>query len=336
MMADEREMAAPATHPDALAIRFDGRGGAARLDIGEVAGPDSVPNEQGFDWVHLRLGAEDTPGILRAAGLDDFVVDALMADETRPRCTLHGEGAILNLRGVNLQRGAEVEDMISVRLWLTGERVIGVWRRPLTATLDLMSSIDRGHAPTSPGDFVARLALRLADRAEPAVADLNERVDELEEQLLENEENVERANLSALRRTAIVLRRYMMPQRDALTTLEIEDLDWLDERDRSHLREAAERISRLGEDLDSIRDRTQIVSEQIIDARAERLNDRMLILSIVAAIFLPLSLLTGLLGINVAGIPGAGSPAAFWIVCLVLLALGVVLFLLARRMGMFR
>ena len=335
-MANEQGMSGPATHPDTLAIRFDGHGGAERLDTDEATNLDASANEAGFVWVHLRLGAEETPVYLKAAGLDDFVVDALLADETRPRCTLHGEGAILNLRGVNLQRGAEVEDMISVRLWLTGKRVIGVWRRPLTATLDLVSSIDRGHAPTSPGDFVARLALRLADRAEPAVADLNERVDELEEQLLDNEEDVERADLSALRRTAIVLRRYLMPQRDALTTLEIEDLDWLDERDRSHLREAAERISRLGEDLDSIRDRTQIVSEQIMDARAERLNDRMLILSIVAAIFLPLSLLTGLLGINVAGIPGAGSPVAFWIVCLVLLVLGALLFLLARRMGMFR
>ena len=91
--------------------------------------------------------------------------------------------------------------------------------------------------------------MRLADRAEPAVADLNERVDELEEQLLENEENVERANLSALRRTAIVLRRYMMPQRDALTTLEIEDLDWLDERDRSHLREARSEERREGKSV---------------------------------------------------------------------------------------
>lgn len=322
--------------PDTLSIWLDGKGGARRLDPGTIDVPENMGETSGFLWAHLRLGADETPGLLKAAGLDDFVIDALMADETRPRCTVHGEGVILNLRGVNLQKGADVEDMISVRLWLTAERVIGVWRRPLTATGDLLASIERGRGPVTPGDFVSRLVLRLADRAEPAVADLNECVDDFEEALLEGEIRVKRSELASIRRTAIILRRYLMPQRDALTTLEIEDLDWLSEHDRSHLREAAERIHRLGEDLDSIRDRTQIISEQIMDARAERLNDRMLVLSIVAAIFLPLSLITGLLGINVDGIPGSGDPNAFWIVCAILLLLGILLYLLARRMGMFR
>ena len=322
-----------AVHPDAMAIRFDGQGGFERLEAGD---PNAVETDQGFLWQHLRLGAAGTPGILREAGLDDFVIDALLAEETRPRFTVHGEGAILNLRGVNLQEGAEVEDMISVRFWLTKSRVIGVWRRPLAATEDMLASIERGRGPVSPGDFVARLALRLADRAEPAVADLNEAVDEMEEALLEREARIERSRLSSVRRTAIILRRFLMPQRDALTTLEIEDIGWLSPHDRSQLREAAERIYRLGEDLDAIRDRTQIVSDQMMDARAERLNARMLVLSSVAAIFLPLSLLTGLLGTNVGGIPGARHPVAFWIVCLILVVLGALLFLLARRKGMFR
>ena len=52
----------------------------------------------------------------------------------------------------------------------------------------------------------------------------------------------------------------------------------------------------------------------------------MLLLSIIAAIFLPLGFVTGLLGVNVAGIPGAAYPYAFGIVCLVLLGTGAGLF----------
>lgn len=321
---------------DVLAMWLDGKGGARRIGADALARAETAGDDAGFLWAHLRLGADGTPDRLRAAGLDDYVIDALMADETRPRCTVHGEGVILNLRGVNLQEGADVEDMISVRFWLTASRIIGVWRRPLTATGDLLASIERGRGPVTPGDFVSRLVLRLADRAEPAVADLNERVDDLEEALLDDEARIERAKLAGIRRTAIILRRYLMPQRDALTTLEIEDVAWLSDRDRSQLREAAERIYRLGEDLDAIRDRTQIISDQIMDARAERLNARMLILSIVAAIFLPLGLITGLLGINVGGMPGADNPAAFWVVTALLAVIGALLFVLARRMGMFR
>ena len=72
---------------------------------------------------------------------------------------------------------------------------------------------------------------------------------------------------------------------------------------------------RMAEELDAIRDRAQIVHDQIMDKRAEVMNKQMLLLSIVAAIFLPLGLVTGFLGINVGGIPGADNQWGFWIVC---------------------
>jgi zinc transporter len=95
-------------------------------------------------------------------------------------------------------------------------------------------------------------------------------------------------------------------------------------------------VLRLGEDLDAIRDRSQVVHDQIMDRRAERMNNQMLVLSVVAAIFLPLGLLTGLLGINVGGIPGTDNPWAFWIVCAALIATAVALVLWFRRIGLFR
>ncbi len=319
-----------------ITLVFDGCGRAEPVEHDRFAGLQ-LPNDRGaFAWQHLRLDGEETPRLLKDSGLDEFVIEALVADETRPRCTVHGDGAILNLRGVNLHPNQPPEDMISVRLWLTGTKIIGVWRRPLHAVGDLLASIERGQGPTTPGDFVARLALRLADRAEPAIADLNELVDDLEEAMLEPGAEVARPVLGRIRRMSIVLRRYLVPQRDALTTLEIEDFGWLHPRDRSRLREAAERISRLGEDLDAIRDRTQIIHDQTMDQRAEKMNSRMLLLAIVTAIFLPLGLVTGLLGINVGGIPGVDNPNAFWVVCGIVVALGVGLLALAKRLGMFK
>jgi zinc transporter len=194
--------------------------------------------------------------------------------------------------------------------------------------------IARHQGPTRPGDLIARLALRLADRTEPVVATLNERVDDLEEAVLEQALSISRRELADIRRIAIVLRRYMIPQRDALTTFEIEDLAWLDQTDRSRLRESAERVTRLGEELDAIRDRAQVVHDQIMDNRAEIMNRQMLVLSVVAAIFLPLGLITGLLGVNVGGIPGAGNPWAFWILCGLLAAVCGFQLWLFRRMGL--
>ena len=280
--------------PDTFAVALDGVGGGQEIALDAVARQLRGDGNHDLIWLHLRRDAPETARILAGVALDDFVIAALIADETRPRCTVHENGVLLNLRGVNLNPGAEPEDMVSVRLWLEERRVVGVWVRPLKAVSDLRDAIKRGQSPLSPGDLVAKLALRLADRAEPSVAALNERIDQLEEMVLEPDTDIPRATLSNVRRSSIVLRRYMMPQRDALTTFEIEDLPWLTGRDRGHIREAADRVNRLGEDLDAIRDRAQVVHDQIMDQRAERMNQRMLLLAVISAIFLPLGLITGL------------------------------------------
>lgn len=315
---------------------FDGKGGARDIPADRFTQEALGSDPDSFAWQHLIRDHPDTGPLLAAARLDAFVVDALTAEETRPRCTVHDEGVLLNLRGVNLHPSAEPGDMVSVRFWIEAHRIIGVSVRPLDAIADLMAAAERGLAPRSPGDLVAKLALRLADRAEPAVADLNERIDQIEEQLIDGDTQVPRADLAHVRRVAILLRRYMSPQRDALTTLEIEDIAWLTERDRAHLREAADRVLRLGEELDSIRDRAQIVHDQLLDQRAESLNRRMLLLSVVAAVFLPLSLVTGLLGMNVGGIPGTQSPAAFAIICISLVVVGVAVAIYFRVSGMLK
>jgi zinc transporter len=328
---------------DIIAYRFDGHGGAQRIAPQHV-GPGAINDADsgagqsgpsGFLWLHIRRDSEDGAASLSRIGLDQFILDALTAEETRPRCTVHGDGVVLNLRGVNLQPGAEPEDMVSVRFWIERGRIVGAWRRPLHAIEDLIEAISRGQAPSTPGELIARIALRLADRAEPAVADLNEELDELEEAALFGNLSAEtRKGLPRIRQKAIALRRFMVPQRDALTTMEIEDLDWLSDRDRSRLREAAERVTRLGEELDGIRDRAQIVHDQIMDERAEAMNRNMLVLSVVAAIFLPLGLVTGLLGINVGGIPGSNSNMAFLVVCGLLAVIAALQVWLVRRFGL--
>lgn len=300
---------------------LDGRGGAAKSTLDAPVAADA-----GFTliWIHQKSGDPAALKWLEAgSGIDSFIHQALTAEDTRPRCTVHGEGAIVNLRGVNLHEGADPEDMISVRLWIEAHRVIGVWRRQLFAADDLFDSIERGVAPVSPGDFIAKLALRLADRMEPTVADLHEQIDDMEDQLEDDSTAApSRGALADIRRQAIILRRFIAPQRDALNTLAIEDLGWLTERDRSRIREAGDKTTRVAEELESVRERAAIVHDQLLEKRAEQMNRYTLLLTVVASIFLPLGLITGLLGINVGGIPGADNPWAFAIVTALLLGLG--------------
>ncbi len=320
--------------PEFFAYTFDATGAGQPVTLKDL--PSINREEHALVWVHLHLSNTAAIDWLSSAGLDDVIVDALTADETRPRCAVHGDGAFLNLRGVNLNPGSEPEDMVSVRFWIEGNRVVGVWLRPLMAISDLLASISRQQGPVSPGDLVAKIALRLVDKAEPVVGALNERLDAMEEIDFDQPPPDARRRLSSIRREAIQLRRYMVPQRDALSTLEIEDFDWLQHADRSRIREAVEHVVRLGEDLDAIRDRAQVVRDELVDRRAEGMNRQMLILSVVAAVFLPLSLIAGVLGINVGGIPGASSSWGFVSVCAFMAVVAAILVWYFKRIGLLK
>jgi len=167
------------------------------------------------------------------------------------------------------------------------------------------------------------VAERIADRMGDIVADIDDSVDELEDTVLTAEIHELRSILADLRRKAISLRRYIAPQRDVLYRLIQERISLLNDIDRAHLREVAERTARFVEDVDSARDRASITQEELNNKLSEQMNKAIYTLSIVAAIFLPLGLLTGLLGINVGGIPGAENRWAFTLVVLILIGIAI-------------
>ncbi len=307
---------------------LDGKGSGQRFDWEEIG---AWRAGDGLLWVHLdRQAADSREWLENRSGLDPLVVEAMLAENTRPRCAQMAGGVMLFLRGVNLNPGANPEDMVSIRLWLEETRIISVRLRRLLSVDDLRSSLDHGHGPADVGDFVVQLADRLASRMGGVISDIDDEVDRLQDEVLEAESRRLRTELNQLRREIIALRRYLAPQRDALASLTHLKVAWLSERDLLHLREEADRVTRYVEDLDAARDRAAVTQEELANRLAEQINTRMYVLSMVAAIFLPLGFLTGLFGINVGGIPLADSPEGFVDIVLILLLITVLQVVLFR------
>ena len=309
------------------ACRLSGDGNQQRLDWGGI---DNWSNEQGPLWIHLDYTSEESIRWLREKSyLDPLVIDALLADETRPRCAVMGGGLLVNLRGVNSNPNSNPEDMVSIRLFCDGQRFISTRKRRLLSIQDIISRLDQGTGPKNPGELLSMLTHRLTDRMSEIVSELDDAVDNVEEQIIATAGISHRSRLVELRRQIIMLRRYLSPQREALTRLLSELAPWLDERDRLGIREAGDRVSRYLEDLDSCRDRAAVAYEELASRTAEQMNSRMYVLSIVAALFLPLGFITGLFGINVGGIPFADDPGGFielGLILVVIVVLQIVIF----------
>lgn len=282
-------------------------------------------------WAHLWVGHPDTEPFLKANldGLDPAILQALLADETRPRASEIDGGFLIILRGANTEAGSAAEDLVSVRLWIDERRIISLQRKTVQAVADIARQIDAGRGPVNSGRFLAELVEGLTRRLEPVITQLDDAVDDIEENFVEQEDQDLRGDLTEMRKRTIGLRRYLGPQRDAMSMLQLGQVGWLHDGDRRSLHENHDRLQRMVEDLDALRERSQIIKDELSNALAEKLNRNMYLLSVIGAIFLPLGFLTGLMGINIGGMPGVGSASAFWIftaMLVVFVAVELVLF----------
>jgi len=298
--------------PYLFAFAFDGKGGAFPLEGEAVA---KTVQSRSLAWAHFDANHAKARQWLRNEidYLDPLIVDGLLAEETRPRFLQVEEGVLLILRGVNLNENAQAEDMVSIRIWADAHRIISVQKRQLRAVDDIKEAFAQKKGPVDTGDFLCALIERLFDRMGPILTSLNEQADDIEEQILEHANQSLRQAIVDTRRKAIIFRRYMAPQRDAIGQLRMSNLGWLDEMKRRHLQESYNVITRYVEDLEAVRERAQIVKDELATLLADRLNKNLYVLSVVAAVFLPLGFLTGLFGINIGGMPGVDDNAAFWV-----------------------
>jgi len=275
-------------------------------------------------WIHLNANSAEAAAWARAQDfLPGAAAAALFAQETRPRTTRFETGVVVNLRGVNHNPGAEPDDMVSLRIWADARHVVTSRRRLVKAIADVRDIIEKPNSgPKDPGEFISLLASKITTAIEPYVEEVADAIDELEDIVLESDEKNVRVRLAEARRSAVQLRRYVAPQRDAINALSSIDITLFDARTRMALRETSDAVTRMTEEIDAARERAMILHEQIMDQRAEEMNRNMLILATASTVFLPLNFLVGLLGINVGGIPGATSPLAFWIVLAIALTIG--------------
>ena len=306
--------------------------GRALTSDDEIAGALAAPEPA---WVHMSSDHPDTVAWIdtHLAYLPEPVREALVAVETRPRAVTIGEGVLVILRGVNLNPGAEPEDMISIRLWVASGRVVSLTRRPLASLREVSGQVAAGRGPQTSGALLSALVEGLTDRIDAYLRRLDETGDRMEAAVLASPDQALRAEVTDVRGELVDLRRFLAPQREAVATLARSEAEVLRDDDRLELSEQHDRLLRAVEEVEGLRERLIVVKDELATALSDRLNRNLYLLSVISAVFLPLGVLTGLMGINLAGMPGANWPPAFWVFTMLLLAILAGQVWLLRRLG---
>jgi zinc transporter len=279
-----------------------------------------------WHWLHLDYNRDATHDWLtNHAHVPETAAEAMLDEDTRPRCENHKEGTLFIGRGVNLAEGADPADMVSVRAWIDHDRLITVVMRRLRAAEDIAKDYDaEPEAFPTPAHLLARLIDRMVDRMDPIIDQLVDDFDEFQQRVIDEEPGITTADLAPMRLRALTLNRYLVPFRTATTELSRGPEQRIAPDVASDLRVAADRLTRYTEDLAALESRAVVTKDEIVSAHNERLNRRLYGLTVLTAIFLPLTVLTGALGVNLAGIPFSDNPNAFPIA---LIACGVIVVL---------
>lgn len=312
------------------ALQLDGGGGAREVDVASMKPGSELP---ALHWVHLCYDLPESEAHLERLQIPANVIEALLAQDTRPRCLTLSNGSLVVLRGINTNPEADPEDMISLRLWCTPKGIVSARKsgRRLMSVQAVRDRLEQGEGPETVGGFMALLLDELAGKISATVETLNSELTDHESHL-EADVVPDRVRLAELRRRCAAIRRYLAPQRDALDGLSRER-SLLQDSELLDIRNIADRMTRYVEDLDLCRERAMVLQDELRNRLAEQQNERMYVLSLITAIFLPLSFMTGVFGMNVAGLPGTERPDAFVILAVSMgaLAAGLLFWLRWRR-----
>ncbi len=292
-----------------FAYLLDGRGGGIKFGWDDVR---AWKPEDGVLWVHLDYSKLEAEQWMRSEScLSSHIVDILANEETRPRFLKIGEDIVIILRAINTNEGADLDDLVSLRIFASESIIISCRKRRLFSEIEIASRLDDLRGPKDSGGLLISITERIVERIGVVIADFEEQTGEIEEAVSSGEGGDRRSQLSDLRRKIIRLRRYLLPQREALGKAVTAEVGWLSEKSIHRIREVFDDNVRYLETLESARDQALVTHEELSQQLSEATGERMYLLAIVAAIFLPLSFITGLLGINVAGIPIAENDDAF-------------------------
>ena len=255
----------------------------------------------------------------------------LLTQDTRPRLILEDGSLIMCLRGINLNKSDDPEDMISIRLWMDENRIITSGNRESMSINNIKKSLELNTGPSSISGLLLELIVQLANITDEFVDKLDERLDKEEDSIGESSFETFNPRMSQFRRQIATIKRFLAPQKEALDKLFRSKNSYFKESFYDDLYIQIDKLIYILENLDLLRERALVLQEQFSNRISHQQNSRLYLLAIISAIFLPLTFFSGLLGMNIGGMPGIESSSAFWLVTGFCIVVAVGLLILFKK-----
>lgn len=310
-------------------LLLDGQGGARRLALDQTR---QWRPEQGQLWIHLDpRSSEDEIWLHESSGLSPPDLEALRSTRDRARLEFTGPESMLAILDTAMPsaQGDLRPRQDPLALWAEPHRLLSYGSPPRPAIESCRAALESGKGASSLLALQRELIHQALGKVSVQVAELDDALSALEG-ALRLDKPVSLSRLHEMRRRAVQLRYQTEPLRDLLAQFRTLLAPWF-EKEAGYWREFANRAVNQVDQIDSLLHRADVLSDHL-DQRTNTNTERAIyIITLLSGLFLPLSFLTGLLGVNVGGVPLKENPWGFLITCAVLLVLAVVSYRFFRR-----
>lgn len=296
------------------------------------ADPAEEAEPQPFVWLHFNLShTQAVRWMERHAGLPDAFFEALKDGSHSTRIERDDDTLIAVLNDAHFDFAFEPFDIATLWISVAPQLVVTARAHPLRSVDALRTAVRDGQSPRSSVALLEQLMRTQAGGLVDIVRGVTQRIDRIEDELLAGRLDHKRARLGVLRRLLVRLQRLLAPEPAALFRLLQNPPAWMGAEDAQELRDSTEEFSVVLRDMQGLQERIKLLQEEVA-ANVQEANSRSLfVLTVVTVLALPINIMTGLLGMNVGGVPLADSPHGFWIIVGVLVVFTAVAAWIALR-----
>jgi zinc transporter len=258
--------------------------------------------------------------------------ELLLDSDSHIRMETAGRGFAGVLGDLHFEFDADPDRLGVMRLYVDENIVVTARLHPLKAADRLRLEARGGVAFASTMSLVIRFVEDVTDILSSVAASQGEIVDEIEDRVLKDRFLRESEELGRVRRLLARARRHIDAQRHALGHLAHRPPAWFRDKDTQELHRSIERLGAVSQDVESIQERARLLQEEIAGRLGKATNYNLYVVSLLTAIFLPITLITGVFGVNVGGLPGVEQDTGFaWVIGLMILTVATSLLLLHWR-----
>lgn len=283
-------------------------------------------------WLHLNLSnARVQRWIKQTPHLPETLKEAILDQVSRSRMETieeFGDGLmmVMNDFRIGLIKSDEDEDTSTLWAIMTPRLMLSLRAHPLMTT-DTLRHLLRHHR-VNPDSVVSLFHEMIEERANHLrrrIDQLSDEMDILEEDLLTGDRVPEHETLGRLRITCSRLRRHYAPELTALRRLIRRRPTWFSEDDADKLREQIELLAFLVDEVNNLHERAKLLQDELSAHVAEFNAKNLQVLSVMTVIFLPMTLVTGVMGMNMEDLPGLEH--SFWTVMVIMIGAGLAVYL---------